>query len=54
MKYQVYLHGTSSMFFEGESATKDDAIAHAEEAYYEKYPEDEGNSVEWSVVEIKE
>jgi len=54
MKYQVYMKDTASLFFDGESASKDDAIAHAEEAYYEKYPEDEGNSIEWSVVEIEE
>ena len=54
MKYQVYMMDTATLFFDGESASKDDAIAHAEEAYYEKYPEDEGNLIEWSVVEIKE
>ena len=54
MKYQVYIKDTASLFFDGESASKDDAIAHAEEAYYEKYPEDEGNLIDWSVVEIEE
>ena len=54
MKNQVYMKDTTSLSFDGESASKDDAIAHAEEAYYEKYPEDEGNPVEWSVVESKD
>jgi hypothetical protein len=52
--YQVYIKDTDSCFFDDYAVSEDDAIEQAEEAYYEKYPEEEGNPVEWSVNEIED
>ncbi|MFZ2171741.1 MAG: hypothetical protein WAW61_19130 [Methylococcaceae bacterium] len=51
--YRVYLKNTDSCFFDGEASSRENAIAQAEAEYYEKYPECEGEIVEWSVVEQK-
>ena len=50
-KYQVYIKNTDSCFFEGEAVDRYEAIAQAEAGYYERYPECEGEIVEWSVIE---
>jgi hypothetical protein len=49
--YQVYIKNTDLCFFDGEASSTEDAITSAEAEYYEKYPECEGETVEWSVVE---
>jgi hypothetical protein len=49
--YRVYIKNTDSCYFDGEASSREDAIAQAEAEYYEKYPECEGEIVEWSIVE---
>ena len=49
--YQVYLKNTDLCFFYGTASSREDATANAEVEYYEKYPECEGEIVEWSVTE---
>lgn len=52
--YQIYIRDTDSCFFDGYAASEDDAIEYALEAYYEKYPDEVGKSVEWSVNAIED
>ena len=52
--YQVFIKDTDSCFFDGFATSEDDAIEYAEEAYYEKYPEEEGNKIQWSINTIED
>ena len=52
MKYQIFLKSTNSdsTFFHGEAEHLDYAIAKANEAYFEKWPEKIGTDIEWGFI----
>lgn len=53
--YRVHIKNNESvLFFEGEAFDEYEAIDAAQAAYYSKYPECDGNFVEWSVSVSKE
>jgi hypothetical protein len=54
MKYQVHIKDTDSCFFDDYAASEDDAIEQAEDAYLEKYPEENEINFEWSINKIDE
>ena len=51
--YQVFLKDTDldSTFFNGEAESEKQAIEFANKAYFDKYPEEAGNTVEWEFAE---
>jgi len=51
--YQVFLKDTDldSTFFHGEAESEEEAIEFANKAYFDKYPEETSNAVEWEFAE---